>query len=108
MFRYTRDGMKGITYVWAGAVALLGAAYPVKSAETPGSVDLSFEVGMLSADISYLVPAQGKVIGLALGPKGEIYIGGHFTDFLKLEPFEMKDWNGLARLNQDGTLDETF
>src|SRR6186997_2073956 len=89
------------------AILFLGTAPKARCAETPGAVDLSFDVGVLGRWLPYN-PGFGIVIGLALGPNDEIYIGGHFKDFVQLEPFQGKAWNGLARLNGDGTLDESF
>ena len=69
-------------------------------------VDESFNPPKLSSEISYLVFGQGKVIGLALGPQDEIYIGGHFTLLESTEGW--KRWNGLARLQSSGAVDESF
>lgn len=68
----------------------------------PGSLDESFVAGPFEAEISYLTPGWGKVIGLALGPDDEVYIGGHFSTVRR------KRWNGLARLMSNGSLDESF
>ena len=101
-------GMKGSSRFFLSlAILFLGTAPKARCAETPGSVDLSFDVGVLGG-IQFYNPGFGTVIGLALGQNDEIYIGGHFTDFVQPEPLQGKDWNGLARLNGDGTLDESF
>ena len=73
---------------------------------SPGSVDESFVPPVLGADFSYLVAGWGTVIGMALGPNEEIYIGGHFNRFAVTNRW--KNWNGLARLRADGSVDENF
>lgn len=74
--------------------------------ERAGSVDLSFDAGLFWSDVSYGVGGYGKVIALALEPNEEIYMG-HFTAF-GLPWMGGRNWNGIARRKNDGSLDETF
>jgi uncharacterized delta-60 repeat protein len=88
-------------------ILLVQIAYVSRGAEVrSGSVDESFVPPVLGEDFSYLSMGWGKVIGMALGPNDEIYIGGHFTRFAATNGW--KNWNGLARLQADGRVDENF
>jgi uncharacterized delta-60 repeat protein len=85
------------------ALFLILALLTIVAAESqsaPGSVDLTFSVRFGGVQ-SYLI-SNTKVYAIALGPNDEIFVGGHFTvvnDTL---------WNGIARLNNDGSLNQSF
>jgi uncharacterized delta-60 repeat protein len=62
---------------------------------TDGSVDSSFQNGMAGA-------ALPIVLALALQPDGKVIVGGDFTAFNGVPRYR------IARLNADGSLDNTF
>jgi uncharacterized delta-60 repeat protein len=54
---------------------------------------------------------NGQVLAICLQPDGKILVGGYFTSFttsVNSNGPVVETRNGLARLNADGTLDETF
>src|ERR1051325_8868334 len=59
----------------------------------PGDVDLTFDPGSVANREVYSIVAQ---------PDGKILIGGNFTNV------NGTNWNRIARLNTDGSLDTTF
>ena len=65
----------------------------VTSPGAPGLVDTGFNTG---------VGADGEVRTLALQPDGKILVGGRFTSFNNAAH------KSIARLNPDGTLDDSF
>jgi hypothetical protein len=72
-----------------------------------GELDLGFNAGPLYSEVDYLALGSGKIIGLAVDGTDGIYIGGHFTGFGESSS-RGTNWNGLARLSQDGALDASF
>ncbi|MCA3067815.1 MAG: delta-60 repeat domain-containing protein, partial [Rhodocyclaceae bacterium] len=80
-------------------IVTLMFAFSVK-AQTPGALDTSFnptDVGFGSG-----AGANFPVLTLALQPDGKVLIGGSFTTY------NGTSRNSIARLNADGTLDNTF
>ncbi|MEX2579245.1 MAG: MBG domain-containing protein [Verrucomicrobiales bacterium] len=74
------------------AFLLLGLL-PSASAQTPGELDLSFDSGsFVNGSVNSVVPAGAA----------KVYIAGGFTTVRGAVR------NGIARLNEDGTVDETF
>ncbi len=69
-----------------------GVLYPLIRLNADGSVDASFNLPSISSSI----------VGLALQPDGKILIGGDF-EFIGTVPRKI-----VARLNSDGTLDNSF
>lgn len=85
-----------------GRVVFAGTAYQggykayVKRLNSNGTEDSSFAGGMMSG------AGFGGVRALAIQPDRKIIIGGEFTTIAGVQRI------GLARLNENGTLDETF
>jgi uncharacterized delta-60 repeat protein len=77
----------------SAAWLLLGALSPFVHAQTPGSLDTSFDPGS---------GANDNVNSVALQPDGKIVLGGRFTTFNGVAR------DGIARLNPNGTLDDSF
>lgn len=65
-------------------------------AQTPGSLDLSFDPGTLAAE------NYPTIYATAIQPDGKIIIGGDFTSY------DGTVRNRIARLNANGTLDGSF
>ncbi len=69
--------------------------YPeIRRLDLDGSFDPTFNPGGIGAD--------EKVESVVLQPDGKMYIGGYFSNYNGVRR------RGLARLNSNGTLDETF
>lgn len=61
-----------------------------------------------SLDTSFGAETDGDVLTLALQADGKILLGGKFTQVWDTASFTQKDRAGLARLNPDGSVDDSF
>lgn len=84
--------MKGVFFSLLSllTMVLTGAAL---LAQVPGQLDASFNTAKGANDV---------INTMAVQPDGKILIGGHFNDY------NGKARGGVARINSDGSLDETF
>jgi len=106
-----QDGMSGLDYGYVqslvlqpdGKVVIGGQFLTVNGTvrngiarlNADGSLDESFQDGMIGVDYGY-------IYSLALEADGKVVIGGYFSSVNGTAR------NGIARLNADGSLDESF
>lgn len=81
---------------------LIGGLFTSVGGETRNYVARLNEDGSLDAGFNPPGGANGRVRALLILPGGKIMIGGDFTRFAGV------DRNRIARLNSDGSLDESF
>jgi uncharacterized delta-60 repeat protein len=67
----------------------------------PGSLDVAFDPTAMN-QLSGLTEGNGTVYCLARQSNGKVILGGHFV------AVNNRPRNGIARLNADGTIDESF
>jgi uncharacterized delta-60 repeat protein len=75
-------------------IVIFGINQLTLSAQTPGSLDTSFNPGTVGTSMT--------IKAVAVQPDGKILVGGGFNNFNGITA------NGVARLNADGTVDPTF
>jgi len=61
-----------------------------------------------SLDTTFNPNANGAVLALALEPSGQIVVGGGFTTLQPNGALTPLNFSGIARLNTDGSLDNSF
>jgi uncharacterized delta-60 repeat protein len=83
--------MKNRFFLAAASLLLLLPSH--LSAQTPGELDLSFDPG---------TGANSSINSIVLQPDGRVLIGGNFTSYNGTAR------NGIARLNNNGSLDSGF
>jgi uncharacterized delta-60 repeat protein len=85
--------MKYVIFLF-NLIVIFGINQVALLAQTPGSLDPSFNPGTVSTSM--------PIKAVAVQPDGKILVGGGLNNFNGITS------NGVARLNSDGTVDPTF